>query len=182
MQFVFRIIRRHRWQPSWQAGIRAPSGECALFSSMSMGFGFTNKAVFTVCCGAHEYSCTTARLSVSPWKTRWLLLFGSSTCVILIVSWAAVGWWLDVWEGWQRWDFIFLILFLHEYFYASVVRENMYLWPSAPEQWSMWSKSISVIQLGEQSYGFATQLFVFLQINLSSKFNWWWHISHHAVL
>lgn len=36
--------------------------------NMSLGFSFTNKAIFRVCCGVHEYSCTVAWLSASSGK------------------------------------------------------------------------------------------------------------------
>lgn len=52
-------------------GSEPPTSECsAIFFSpnMSLGFSFTNKAIFRVCCGVHEYSCTVAWLSASSGK------------------------------------------------------------------------------------------------------------------
>lgn len=48
-----------RWWLLWQqAGIYPPPlwRDGAPFWSRGLGFGFTNKAVFTLCCGMHEYA------------------------------------------------------------------------------------------------------------------------------
>lgn len=59
---IINIIIRRWWLPWQQAGIQPPFFLYSLwrggatFWSRGSGFGFTNKGIFTLCCGAHEYA------------------------------------------------------------------------------------------------------------------------------
>lgn len=52
--------------PPYPPPLLPPEGVLVSLARASVGFGFTYKAVFTVCCGADEYSFTIAWLSLSP--------------------------------------------------------------------------------------------------------------------